>query len=135
MIAANELRIGNLHYYHIIDKADEREEWDEVSTIDAEDLVWLSKDGKNDPDYNPIPLSEEWLKRFGLLPHQSVKFLTVATPAYCQHKYSMIKIYSVTDDGDYILRYDKQDLTEVEYVHTLQNAYFALTGEELTITE
>lgn len=59
-------------------------------------------------DENAIPLTEEWLLKFGV---ESI--------------YDF-KIYN--DDGD-VFYY----AVGCEYVHQLQNLYFALTGEELEI--
>jgi len=111
---ANELRIGNYHYYHIVDKMDERKEWYEVCQIDYDDLRILTiKDGI-DEDYKPIPLTEEWLIKFGI-----------------NRQISVFEVYGNNSRGFHI------DLGGewlfIKYVHTLQNLFFALTGEELKI--
>lgn len=68
-------------------------------------------------EYNGIPLTEEWLLKFGF-----------------EKKTSSFVIYPVsikkqTKDAFF---YTPASL-HLEYVHQLQNLYFALTGEELSI--
>ena len=60
---AQEVRLGNYHFYHIVDKLDERGEYDEVCQIDAEDFRIL--ENFDCPEYKPIPLTEEWLLKLG----------------------------------------------------------------------
>jgi hypothetical protein len=77
-------------------------------------------------EVKPIPLTEEWLFKFGF------KF-----DGHCSWwKNELIELtidigedeYSVfNDNGDYIT------LKGIKYVHQLQNLYFAIKGEELTI--
>jgi hypothetical protein len=130
---ANELRIGNLVYYTIMDSLDERKRWDEVSTIDADDLSILEK--KEDLDYKPIPLTEEWLLKFG--------FTNSAIPNKKDiYKDLTARMVMWFNDGNYAeldLIQDSKIISfkhsHVQYVHQLQNLYFALTSEELTIKE
>jgi hypothetical protein len=62
---AKDLRIGNLVNYKIVDKLDSRKEWYEVSKIDIDDLRVLQVKDEMNQDYKPIPLTEEWLLKFG----------------------------------------------------------------------
>jgi len=66
-----------------------------------------------------IPLTEEWLVKFGIKQyHKRVYFL---------HKARIL----LTDRGKFI--FSHYGLTiDIKHVHTLQNLYFALTGEELS---
>lgn len=66
----------------------------------------------------PIPLTEEWLLKFG---------------------FEYTKLYYIKYDDDLIIYFDGIDFyfkrssksLTIKYVHQLQNLYFALTGEEL----
>ena len=71
-------------------------------------------------DVKPIPLTEEWLLKFGFeySDLNGDSGLWKIPPFQIYGKYNQF-IY------DYKL--------DVNYVHQLQNLYFALTGEELTI--
>lgn len=126
---ASELRVGNYHYYKIVDKFHEPSEWKEVCTIDAEDIVYLSKN-PDDPDYEPIPLTEEWLLRFSFEIIYISQFRT---------KLSHKKNHFIGFDFSYVTDKSMEGFTfygkyiKINYVHQLQNLYFALTGEELTI--
>ena len=64
-LRANELRIGNYHYYHIVDPLDERGEYDEVCQIDPDDFRVLTN--YDCPEYEPIPLTSEWLLKLGCI--------------------------------------------------------------------
>jgi hypothetical protein len=128
---AKELRIGNSVYYHISDEIDSRKEWDEISTIDAKDLEWLSN--HDDPDYKPIPLTEEWLTKFGF----NSKYKSVHVH-WNLSGFGLEQASDVDDDGNSIPQkqvFYYEFVYEIKFVHQLQNLYFALRGEELTIKE
>lgn len=70
--------------------------------------------------YFPIPISEDWLSQLGFV---------LEFNYYDKGILSYSKVYK-------IFYYDGEMLeTNVQYVHQLQNLYFALTGSELTIKE
>jgi len=76
-----------------------------------------------------IPLTEEILLKAGFEMHGYTTFL--------QHTYQRFvlgrnSVYSI-DNKTYIYEVNDHDLCELNYVHQLQNLYFALTGEELEI--
>jgi hypothetical protein len=136
---ANELRIGNL-IYEIVDTPEnpKLKELFRVSTIcelfntlhDIDDNI-TSID-----NCEPIPLTEEWLLNLNF---------------NSQYKKGWIGIDVKHSNGtttDFVLsypkrmgmwqtffafEYDSYRFVELKYVHQLQNIYFALTGEELTI--
>jgi hypothetical protein len=107
---ASELRIGNFV------KGKETNVYWTVEAIDSNSIFshvkWRSLDA-----FEPIPLTEEWLLKFG--------FEKVAENDFILGKYSLY----------YLLYYDGYRVSEItpKYVHQLQNLYFALTGEELII--
>ena len=120
MIKANELRIGNLVEYKITDKFDERKEWWEVSEIDADDIHWLSKVDTNDDDFKPIPLTENWLLKFGFEKDVNLQFFK----NFKNNKTVIIGF-------GFICRLGSSHV-KINYVHELQNLYFALTKTELS---
>jgi len=111
---AKELRIGNTILYKgkVID----------ISMVVLFQLYHLSDnhaDSKKDKlQYEPIPLTEEWLLRFGF------KHYGQGEAIFC-HK----KIYLYYRNN--IFYFHKTIRFEILYVHQLQNLYFALTGLEL----
>ena len=121
---ANELRIGNYINYRIVDKLDERQEWDEVSIIDGQDLDYLEKN-PNDKDFQPIPLTEEWLLKFGIDFTSEKEWYQLTFTI----KGLLFETASSMEGFTYNLCFD--DMINIKYVHQLQNLYFALTGEEL----
>jgi len=108
MIESKELRIGNLTDTGIVVEILE----DKFYVHDGESSLSSVWDV-----IKPIPLTEEWLVKFGLLNNSRLQFLN-------KHD-SNGKYYKGLDAFAYKL--------EVKHVHQLQNLYFALTGEELKI--
>lgn len=133
MINAKELRIGNLVEYKITDEFDDRKEWWEVSEIDADDIHWLSKVDVKDEDFRLIPLTEEWLLKFGFVendtPNNYVK----------EFEGDNLKYLIVREDNTVICTSEPcmvismMQIIKTEYVHQLQNLHFALTHRELTV--
>ena len=72
----------------------------------------------------PIPLTEEWLIKFGFYRKNFAWVL-------CEPSSNMTKFeFSIWED----LTYNTAELRPpIDFVHQLQNLYFALTGEELSI--
>lgn len=117
---AQELRIGN---YYIIGR--------DIKKLDCNLLVWYLEGGSD--MFKPIPLTEEWLLRLrfedttdGWGNSQGMGFL-----------YKKDEFYLCTVDYDSYWHLSNKTgqpkpNPKVEYVHQLQNLYFALTGEELT---
>lgn len=115
---ANELRIGNLVYHE--DDMNAPFQIDELYKYDAD-------------DYHPIYITEQWLVKFG--------FKNIKGDYYNSSGSIRLMIYAHICD---VLIYSDEDIygnpqiswircSEVYFIHSLQNLYFALTGEELTI--
>ena len=115
---ATELRIGNL-----LEEAHSGE-------FGKVDMVVLSIiERMSNHSYKPIPLTEEWLERFGFeLLNKSVEYW--GKNGYC---FTWLKDNVEKFDSLYLfldgLPVNKRP--EIKHVHQLQNLYFALTGEEL----
>lgn len=77
-------------------------------------------------DIRPIPLTEKWLLKFGFVNNWN---------GFSKYGYwkDDFKIISAGNSVFYTIINGKE--TEIKYVHQLQNLYFALTGEELTINK
>ena len=113
---AKELRIGNLFRF--------------ISTNSIEYVSDIKTNGLKTPvinnvsikDTEPIPLTEEWLVKFGFvldLDSHRITYLSKHITIYMQ-------------DG--IFWCDMLwGCLELKHVHQLQNLYFALTNEDLTI--
>ena len=132
----NDLRIGNYIYGNYYGNEDEEKtEKCKVLGIDSvgfsEYPIWvegLEETGiETYMGFEPIPLTEEWLLKFG-----GIK--DVEGVAY-------IKLYKGYDLRLYIVANGVQEtkgistpfsnFTHIKHVHQLQNLYHALTGEEL----
>lgn len=85
-------------------------------------------------EVKPIPLTEEWLLKFGFKKVND-NFITIESHHY-ENKNCWI--YLIADGFELELNTlsERNNLCRTyKYVHQLQNLYFALTGEELTISE
>ncbi len=115
---ATELRIGNW-----VEEAHSGE-------FGQVDMVVLSIiERMSNHSYRPIPLTEEWLLKFGF---EQMKLYT-GDNCFVKEKFCVLcdgelKNYDLrlTFDSDQTIR------VELDYVHQLQNLYFAIIGEELT---
>jgi len=121
-ISASELRIRNIH------------EGDDFSIprlgissvkIDGKSFnhitsygIHLVDEGKM--EFKPIALTEEWLVKFG--------FTKGGDRCYRIHT---IRIF--ININKTIFAYAFEGAVNIKFVHQLQNLFFALTGEELTI--
>jgi hypothetical protein len=79
--------------------------------------------GGEAPCLTPIPLTEEWLVRFGFEKHKT----TDIYPTYAKG------LINVNDGVVWVV--NNGFLNHIKHVHQLQNLYFALTGRELTLNE
>jgi hypothetical protein len=126
MLSATELRIGNLVNY-------DTSEGDVLTaTIDWEDLKWLSEDEQGfNLVHNPIPLTEEWLLKFGF------KIYKDPETVFYEIRFDKIanyKFYISRKIGFGIFYYENDFLiTQIDSVHQLQNLFYSLTNEELTL--
>ena len=119
---ASELRIGNL-----VDLGNRIAKISEIyhtacTVLDLEETQDTIEDYERT---KPIPLTEEWLLKFGFE-------LDIEDDGYSKGKYKV----SVSDEGCIFFIYDSYypiEICEFKYIHQLQNIYFALTGEELIL--
>lgn len=127
MIQANELRIGNYVY---TPKVDVRQ----VSGVTQTQIHTLitgcsfSEIHFVQMEIDPIPLTEEWLLKFGFERNEE---LVHEMHPWIDYTLKGIRIqmpFFTFNFGDE----DEQDI-DVHHVHQLQNLYFALTGTELTL--
>ena len=122
MIKPSDLRLGNWVMY------DNR--YFQISMIaDVFPELNTTEFGIGVVDYNnisAIPLSEEVLLKCGFEKGDFSK-------TYVRYSIGNFNIIHDTDKGIFICDGIKYTLVCVEYLHQLQNLYYALTGEELEV--
>ena len=133
---AEELRIGNFV------KADKDDYQGIVSAILSDELVEVTyPSGVTASEYPeelaPIPLTEDWLLRAGFRKQINKGFVTFhnyvcMTDFYLRESFKGGYYFGFIINGRH---YEFNDATNYEYVHQLQNLYFALTGDELTFAD
>jgi len=133
---ANELRIGNIINYHINKSYYQgiiRAIMDRCTIVTFYDTIYGGKNGIYKTIkwkvVDPIPLTEEWLTKFGF--HKTAEDDFDKTFGDIdQISIRSNKLYVTDKFGVYL---NPKRIAIIQYVHQLQNLYFALTGEELTI--
>ncbi len=115
----NELRIGN---YLFIDVGLPSME---THAVKAEDITSISNNVMKIL-VKPIPLTEEWLLKFGFEYKDRGGYKGWYSPFVLNES---IRIFEIENGW---FKYSSAR-SVIKYVHQLQNLYFALTGEELTI--
>ena len=138
-LRANELRIGNLVNINEETRIDNTNELPlinplfKIERIDEDGEIIIYSEINNLHIFcdlesiEPIPLTEEWLLKFGFERQENnwktldLHFATIGWE----------KLAGIT------LSFEKESiyLPHIKYVHQLQNLYFALTGEELTFKQ
>jgi hypothetical protein len=85
-----------------------------------------------------IEITPEWLQDFGFIPDQRVGYNPFRWP---QMNGNSSYFLSMNGAGQWVFSIWQDDIKQnitiriLEYVHDLQNLFFALTGEELKIKE
>lgn len=131
---ANELRIGNL-VYGVSDMVEKVIEIKTHTLIADNAFAGLNDDFECEHEYyNPIPLTEEWLLKFGFVPRADAPRAIWDPKEYNCKRPHMILFRTPESEGGIGWRTGATTgCADVTFVHQLQNLYFALTGEELTI--
>ena len=120
---ATDFRLKNLVHVYGIET--------EITPTHLQNIQNANEKGKVIVDMTPIPLTEEWLIKMGFEKHNS---------------YYLSPNKSSVEGFVDILCFDLENLSfivdmseysgwtvDCKFVHTLQNLYYALTNEELTI--
>ena len=109
MKKANELRVGN--YF----------QWIEIASMGiGVDVITKDNHYTYEDFKEPIPLTEDWLKRFGFDTDRVCWFLDGVNLGDFADGFWFLPNGSLTTRS-----------IQIKYVHSIQNLYFALTGEEL----
>ena len=147
-LSANELRIGN--FVNVLMYKCDGYEIYQISEIrkyaisDVNDLSFQYE------SVEPIPLTEEWLLKFGFEKCNTSRIITsysksiswsggdYKTISVCpdlgnQYIYLRHGELNGSRDDDNLICIFNGDVNGALYVHGLQNLYFALNGKELTI--
>ena len=141
---AKELRIGNWVNIEAIDL--------QIDSIHSDNTIRLQSDDVNHKNYSsgsigcfyinrvtPLPLTEEWLVKFGFKTDGVTYDLQFPFVFHYGYRFSLYNTGNAVDfkRSGWAVRVfqSKQNIEigRIQYVHQLQNLYFALTNTELTI--
>lgn len=135
---ATELRIGSIIRF----TPDKSEFTIDESIQELDDGLYegFYIDSINICNFEPIPLTEEWLIKFGFdINRLEVGCLKVSS--YKTYEEKELEIWNTDNGIELMINNEPNDiclffsLKNIKYVHQLQNLYFALTGLELSIKE
>jgi hypothetical protein len=120
---ANELRIGNLIF-------NDFGEVEPIYGVDEKGILTKVEENGWSMCFKPkpIPLTEEWLLKFGFEHIKNNWYNIFAVN-------NTFNVYLFSDNEGFRVEIVSQSITVLKYVHQLQNLYFALTGEELIIKQ
>lgn len=121
---ASELRIGNWYKWNAEGK-------DYYYQADAKDFTSV-----NIPNFEPIPLTEEWLVSFGFEKNKHGVYLSPYENSINDECFTRM-CFDFLEDKMFVVNSNAYDgfYVECNHVHQLQNLYFALTGEELELKQ
>ena len=99
-----------------------------ISQIREDGIFWIktieSKIDSKSFHFKPIPITEEWLLKFGFFKHNNAYVLEKPNENIMNFKFSVWSDFT----------YNSSEFpVELKYVHQLQNLYFALTGTHLKL--
>jgi hypothetical protein len=127
---ANELRIGNLL------QSDTNTIIKIVGVVKKDIYYYHNKKNLyvlelNNLNFQPLELTEEWLLKFGFGDAR------ITNRLYTRKKTDGFYGFYINKETMSYCTFDYEgtidDIIKIEYVHQLQNLYFAVTGEELTM--
>lgn len=75
-------------------------------------------------DVQPIPITEDWLLRFGFEKESDLSFSII----------NKLQIDLISNKFSFYMKWGNimRQISTIKHIHQLQNLYFALTGEELS---
>ena len=131
---ASELRLGNLVLCNtsigFVDAIAS------VCNLSSDEIVCYHKPTKQfifckDALFEPIPLTEEWLLKFGCGKVKSdIPTFSIVYGEFIEDDYEHCLIINLDVDNNFYIVVNGVKLI-LKHLHQLQNLYFALTGEEL----
>ena len=130
---ASELRLGNYYMFADYNSIVFRK----VREIKTNQFGLIGDyDGVNFEICKPIELTEEWLIKFGFEKNIDYEQINEYGKLSESNGRRGVGLYLI-DNSEWLITFREDvgcgwnDLNEINYVHQLQNIYFALTGDEL----
>lgn len=120
---ANELRIGNWVQELGIESQIQRAHISYSNNYKE----W----GGNIPKWKPIPLTEEWLEKFGFEFEPINKLYKIGYNRCIKHYFAVWIMFQSNETPPSLNQ--TTSIGEFKYVHQFQNLYFALTNTELEV--
>ena len=149
-IQATELRIGNFigmnleeypnNFFTALEIGETMKVYEGLITLKGASIKRVETSFMYVDDFEPIPLNEDWLVRFGFEKDINTSWFRIGYFAEMEDVSNrMIIGYNTVSNR--LGCYQEGDANGIfaqktfQYVHQLQNLYFSLTGTELTLTD
>ena len=138
----NELRIGNTVSVDGLFITVESINSEGINIfVDDDVLIEYASFGDDDYHVKPIELTEEWHNKFGVKVNGHMSFVyelprkqTIYLAIVFTGDYVYLRQGKEPKEFEMVSVWNKDLMKRDMFVHELQNLYFALTGEELTVT-
>jgi len=111
-----------------------------VVTIDARSIfdIW-NDEGIVKLGYEPIPITMEWIEKFGFVFEELDDEPTLEEQSYRKairgYGSKAFEIEFNSCEDTFTLNFITGELINYKYVHELQNLYYMLTGSELSLND
>lgn len=122
VLKESDLRIGN--FIKVISVTKTFDSF--ITQAKGYDIVRIEEKSFNYWNYEPVILNEDWLLKFGFK-----KTIGSSESDFTNGVYNIF-INSLGEVNFYFFK-EGDWYQKIDYVHQLQNLYFALTGSELTV--
>jgi len=122
---ANELRVGNFVYEPLNENKKAFKVFEIYHEEDYDKINYF-----NALNFKPVQLTEDWLTNFGF------KRIKVGIGWVYEYSNGVVAFSEVINNNKklFAFNYSTEKYNYINYVHQLQNLYFALTGVELQLS-
>lgn len=133
MINARELRIGNYVQSKSLSIPKLNISHDGVMLVTGHGISFIESDINNNMEVEPIPLTEEWLLKFDF-ERESDGGSEYWSIQIGNNLHLTVSLADNTAGIDLNWRSQGSQIwMMIKHIHTLQNVYYSLTGEELEV--
>jgi len=134
----HELRVGNLVGYNELIGAILQINWDAIELLTQEYVSGVYAPGMIYETVRPIPLTKEWCLKLGFVEQENHVGLIARSPGYPSQRFDIDYWEQESEIFMKSGRWKRYNMNcfkmrHIKHVHEIQNLYYVLTGEELSL--